>query len=135
MLTHLYRKITEAGYDNSKIAPFNEKKIAALLDIDYLQNVQHELGLSKGDKRFDGIQAKHTRMAALLFELATIDSESSFDQIKSHVTELQSYITELWNAIQFLTRFRNSGQQSFASWANNNYVSITNSSTQISDSS
>lgn len=110
-LNDLYRQIiADAGNDHSKIVAFNEKEIAKLLSLNYLQNVRGELGLSVASKRFEYIHIKHTRMATVLFELTKSDSHSSADQMKSDLTELQSCITKLWNTIQFLIHYRNPGQ-------------------------
>lgn len=109
LLSDLYRKIADSRNDHSKTAAFSEKEIAKLHSFDYLQNVQCELGFSDQSKRFECIQAKHTKMVSLLFELTKPGPDSLADQLESHLTELHSCITKLWNTMQFLIHCRNSG--------------------------
>lgn len=114
MLIDLYRKIADAGNDYSTLSGFGGKELAELLRFDYLENVQSELGLSDASKRLEYMQAKHLKITSLLLELTKLDPDSSSDQLESHLTELRSCITTLWNTMQFSIHWKNSGKNSLA---------------------
>src|SRR6218665_3519874 len=88
LLIGLYRKIVDAGNEYSNMTVFDEKEVTKLRSLNCLQSVQCELDVRDRSQRFQYIhvQAKHTRMISILFELTETGTRSYSDHVKRLLT-------------------------------------------------